>query len=105
MEWIIALLGLVLVGAPFVLGYQDQTVALWTSIGLGVVLAVVAGYKAIVNDKARWEDWLAVLAGLLAIALPFIFFSTTTAAVWTSVVIGALVVLLAGYRALVPPLD
>ena len=103
MEWLIAVLGLVLVAAPFVLGYQDQTAALWTSIALGVVVAVVAGYKAVMGDKARWEDWLAMLAGLLAIALPFIFFSAETAAVWTSVVIGALVVLLAGYRALATP--
>lgn len=103
MEWLIALLGLVLVAAPFVLGYQDQTTAMWTSIILGLVVAAVAGYKAIVNDKGRWEDWLAALAGLLAIVLPFVLFSAETAAVWTGVVIGALVVLLAGYRALVSP--
>ena len=105
MEWLIAILGLVLIAAPFVLGYQANTVALWTSIVIGLVIAAVAGYKAMVGDRARWEDWLAVLAGLLAIALPFVFFSAETAAVWSSVVVGILVVLLAGYRALVPPLD
>lgn len=103
MSWIIALLGVALAVAPWVLGYGDNTAALWTSIVLGVVVALVAAYDAIAGDESRWEEWLAVLAGAVAVIAPFIFFSTVTAAVWTSVVVGILIILLAGYRALVSP--
>lgn len=104
MSWVIALLGVALAVAPFVLGYSDQTTAMWLSIGLGVLVALVAGYKALVRDIGHWEDWLAVLAGLVAIIAPFIFFDAVpTVGVWTSVIIGALVVIIAGYMALMTP--
>ncbi|MDT8304732.1 MAG: SPW repeat protein [Anaerolineae bacterium] len=100
MSWLIALLGVALAIAPWILGYSDETAAMWTSLVIGVVVAVVAAYDAITGDERRWEEWLAVLAGAVAVIAPFIFFSAVTAAVWTSVVIGVLVILLAGYRAL-----
>jgi len=103
MSWIIALLGVALAVAPWVLGYSDESAAMWTSVILGVVVALVAGYDAIARDESPWEEWLAVLAGAAAVIAPFVFFNTVTAAVWASVVLGVLVIALAGYRALVPP--
>lgn len=100
MSWIIAVLGVALAVAPWVLGYSDESAAMWTSIVLGVVVALVAAYDALVTNDRRWEEGLAVLAGAVAVVAPFIFFSEVTAAVWTSVILGALVVVLAGYRAL-----
>lgn len=103
MYWLIALLGVALAVAPFILGYNDQTTAMWTSVVLGVVVALVAAYKAAARDIARWEDGLAIIAGVLAVIAPFILFNSVTTAVWTSVIIGALVILLAGYMAVVAP--
>lgn len=100
MSWIIALLGVVLAAAPWIFSYDDVPEAMWTSLVLGVVVALVAAYDAIVRDESPWEEWLAVLAGAAAVIAPFIFFSGVTAAVWASVVLGALVILLAGYEAL-----
>lgn len=100
MSWIIALLGVVLAAAPWIFNYSDEPAAMWTSLVLGVVVALVAAYDAIARDESLWEEWLAVLAGVVAVIAPFIFFSGVTAAVWTSVVLGALVILLAGYEVL-----
>ncbi|MFW5943116.1 MAG: SPW repeat protein [Chloroflexota bacterium] len=102
MYWLIALLGVALAVAPFVLGYSDETTAMWTSVILGAAVALIAGFKAAAHDTHRWEDWLAILAGVLAIIAPFVLFNTVTTAVWTSVVAGVLIILLAGYRMLIP---
>jgi hypothetical protein len=48
MYWLTGLLGLALVVAPFALGYSGDPTALWSSIILGTVVALVAipaGYQ------------------------------------------------------------
>lgn len=99
MYWVIGILGLALIVAPYVLGYSGNTNALWTSIILGVVVALAAGYKALAKDVRRWEDWVAGIAGLLAVIAPFVLgFSALTTAVWASVILGAVVAILVGYE-------
>lgn len=99
MYWVISILGLALIAAPYVLGYSGSTNALWSSIIVGAVVAVVAGYKALAKDVSRWEDWVAGIAGLLAVIAPFVLgFSALTTAAWTSIVLGAVVAILAGYE-------
>lgn len=96
--WLISILGLALVVAPFVLGYTDEATPLWTSLILGAVVTLSAGYKAWVKDRARWEEWLAGLAGLLAVIAPFVLdFTDQDGALWANVILGAAVAILAGY--------
>jgi VIT1/CCC1 family predicted Fe2+/Mn2+ transporter len=96
--WILSILGLLLVISPFALGYNNDTNAMWSSIVLGAVIALVSGYKALARDKGVWEDVIDVIAGVVAIAIPFVLgFSSITVALWTFVVMGILVVLLSGY--------
>ncbi|MCG8347454.1 MAG: SPW repeat protein [Chloroflexales bacterium] len=96
--WILSILGLLLVISPFALGYSTDTNAMWSSIVLGAVIALVSGYKALARDKGIWEDVIAVIAGVVAIAIPFVLgFSSIAVALWTFVVMGILVVLLSGY--------
>jgi bacteriorhodopsin len=98
---VLGLLGVLLVAAPFALGYNTDTYALWSSIVLGVVVILVAVYKAVVRDTARWEYWAAGIVGVLAIVAPFVLgFNTLTSALWTFIVLGAILVLLDGYLAL-----
>jgi hypothetical protein len=95
--WLITILGLVLIVAPFVLGYSGETTPMWTSIILGAIVALSAAYKALARDEARWEAWVAGIAGVLAVIAPFVLgFSALTTAMWTSVVLGIVVVILAG---------
>lgn len=99
MYWIVGLVGVAFGVAPWVFSYTDNTAALWTSIGLGVLTVLAAGYKAIVKDTANWEYWAAGIVGVAAIIAPFALgFSTLTAALWTSIVIGAALVILDGYE-------
>lgn len=104
MEWLISILGLALIGSPFAFGYSTNSTALWTSIILGAVVALVAGYKAVTRDETKWEDWVDVVAGLLVLIAPFVLgFSTLVTALWVSIVLGALLIILSGYQLFVPP--
>ncbi len=96
MDWIIAALGILLFIGPFVMGFSANAAAMWTCIILGVVVAVAAGYKAVAKDNATWEDMVAGLAGMLAVVSPFILgFSSNATAMWTSIIVGAGVAVLA----------
>lgn len=102
MYWFTGLLGVLMVIAPWVLGYSDNTSALWTSIALGAVLFVLSAVEAYQQGKVMWEYWVAGLAGLLAIIAPFVLgFSTLTAALWTLIVLGGLALIVSGYEVFV----
>jgi uncharacterized membrane protein HdeD (DUF308 family) len=99
MYWFTGLLGIAMAVAPFVLGYQDSPMAMWTSIVLGVVVLAVSIYEGMDVKQAKWEWWVAGVAGILAIIAPFVFgFSTLVAALWTFVILGVVLVILAGYE-------
>lgn len=99
MYWITGILGLILALAPFLFGYSGDSAALWTSVLVGgatIIVSLIEGARA---DKEQWEYWAAGILGLIAIIAPFIFgFGTNTSAMWTSLVIGALIVIFAGSR-------
>lgn len=96
--WAVGIVGILLVIAPFVLGYNDIDEALWTSIILGGVTAIVMIYKALAHDSANWQYWLAGIAGVLAILAPFILgFDNDDSALWSNIVLGVIIVLGAGY--------
>jgi VIT1/CCC1 family predicted Fe2+/Mn2+ transporter len=52
-SWINAILGLWLIVAPFVLGFSAVTAAMWNSIIIGVVVAVLGAWSAIATNVAR----------------------------------------------------
>lgn len=99
MYWLTGILGLALAVAPFILGYSNNVSALWTSLIVGgatMVLSLVEGIRA---DREQWEYWAVGVLGLVAIVAPFIFnFSAHATAMWTSVVMGILIVLFAGSK-------
>ena len=43
--WIAGLAGLAAIAAPFLLGFNDITAALWTSLILGLLVAGLAAYQ------------------------------------------------------------
>ncbi len=99
MYWITGLIGLILIVAPFILGYRDNVGALWADIILGALVLVVSAYKAIVHDKLNWEYWTAGILGILAIIAPFIAgFGTVATALWATLVLGLVVAVLSGYQ-------
>jgi hypothetical protein len=101
MYWLTGILGILLIIAPFVLGYSSDSPALWSNIVLGVIVLIVSAIKGFIPDKTRWEYWLAGLMGVLAILAPFVLhFTAVGIALWTSIILGIVLAVLAGYKAL-----
>jgi hypothetical protein len=96
MYWITGILGILLVIAPFVLGYTLDSPALWSNIILGVIVFVVSAIKGLFPDRTRWEYIIAAIMGILAILAPFALgFNMITSAMWASVVLGVVLAVLA----------
>ena len=92
-------LGVVLIGAPFVLGYSDNTMAMWTSLGIGFALAGASVFEWAAEGEQRWEYWVLGLAGLAAIVAPFILgFDFMTASAWTMMLSGFAAMGVAGVK-------
>lgn len=51
LDWIKAILGVWLIIAPFVLNFSTVTAALWNDIILGIVVAVLSGWAALVVGR------------------------------------------------------
>lgn len=98
MYWVTGLVGLLLIAAPYTLGYSNDAAALWSSLILGVIIVGVSLVQALLKDVNNWEYWVAGIGGLLAVIAPFALgFSVLVTATWTTVVLGLIVLLLAGY--------
>lgn len=98
MYWLTGILGIAMAIAPFVLGYTHNTIAMWTSIVLGVVVTVASIFGWVDRTHAKWGWGTVALAGILAVIAPFYFgFTGLTMALWTLVVLGVWVVILAEY--------
>lgn len=101
MYWITAIGGLALIAAPYGLGYSNSPSALWASLVLGAIVVLASAYKIGDKGAGNWEYWVVGIAGLLAVIAPFVLgFSALAAATWTTVILGAVVAVLAGYEVL-----
>ncbi len=97
MDYIIALAGLALVGSPWLFRFSTNNAAMSSSVILGVIVLVIAGYRALAKDKGSWEEWTVGVAGVLAIIAPFVF-GVSQAAIWSMVILGVIVAALAAYQ-------
>jgi hypothetical protein len=99
MYWATGILGLAVAVAPFLFGYNTDSVAMWTSIILGLVVMAASIYEAMDAAKAKWEWWVVGIAGVLVVIAPFVFGLTlTTMALWTIIALGAILFIVAGYE-------
>lgn len=99
MTWLILILGLFLGVAPWLLGYSDDSTAMWSSVIPGAVVALVAFYKVMFHDTAKWEYWVAGVAGFVVVFAPFVMgFATDATAMWTTGIVGLLVFFVALYE-------
>ena len=101
MYWLTGVLGLAMAVAPFAFGYNTNSFALWTSIVLGLIVALASFYEAMDAAKAKWEWWVVGIAGILAVIAPFVIgFTPATVAFWTIIALGVIVFFVAGYEVL-----
>jgi hypothetical protein len=102
-SWVNFILGLWLIVAPFALFYRGISAALWDNVIVGIIIAVLAGWRALGKESVRMTvtSWVVALLGLWTLIAPFALRYTGNAnAMWNNVIIGIVVVILATYRAL-----
>jgi hypothetical protein len=91
-DWINLICGVLLFLSPWALGFAGDPLAARTAWVGGIVIAVM-GIAALVQF-AEWEDWIALVAGVLMIIAPWVLgFASVPYALWACVVLGIVVAL------------
>jgi uncharacterized membrane protein HdeD (DUF308 family) len=91
-DWINLICGVLLFVSPWALGFSGDLMAARTA-WVGGVIIFVAGIAALVQF-VEWEEWVALIVGALVIIAPWVFgFAAIHVAMWSCVVLGAIVVL------------
>ena len=99
MYWATGVLGVVLIIAPYIFNYASNVQALWSSIILGAAIVVLSFISWLQRNQQDWEYWAEEGIGILAIIAPFaIGFNQEIAALWTTIVIGIMLIAVAGWR-------
>ena len=81
-DWVNLVCGVLLFISPWVLGFSGDMMAARTAWVGGIVIAVMA--IAALVQFAEWEDWVALIAGVLMIISPWVLgFAAMYDAVWT----------------------
>lgn len=94
------LLGLMLIVAPFALGYAKDQAALWSNLVLGAAALVVSLWIASEWQSNSDEYWCLVVIGFAAIVAPWALgFGADPTAAWATVVLGLVLSCLSGYEA------
>lgn len=90
-DWIMLVCGILLFVSPWTLGFSAETPARAAWVG-GIVIAVMA--IAALVQFAEWQDWIALIAGVLVIVAPWALgFAAMPFAVWAFVILGLIVAL------------
>jgi uncharacterized membrane protein HdeD (DUF308 family) len=91
-DWINLICGVLLFISPWALGFSGDLMAARAAWVGGVIIFVV-GVIALMQF-AEWEEWVALIVGALIIIAPWVLgFAVIHPAVWSCVVLGAIVVL------------
>jgi predicted MFS family arabinose efflux permease len=89
-DWLNLVLAAALFVSPWVLGFASETIPAWNAWIVGVLLAALA--VAALSAFAEWEEWSSLVLGVWLIVSPWLLqFAANMNAMWTHVVLGALV--------------
>ncbi len=93
-DWASLVLGLWLLLSPWLLGYTSLTNALWNSVIVGILVALMALMH--LRGGPVWEEWVNLVLGIWLILSPWILgFSGMASPTWNAVIVGVLVGLFA----------
>ena len=95
-DWVSWLLGIWLVLSPWTFAYESETTALRNAVVVGALILVVEVVELSVFRD--WEEWINVALGAWLLGSPWTLSIVSPAAKWNFVVVGALVLVLAGYE-------
>ncbi len=100
---ILLLVALWLIVSPFILGYAEIPAALWNSLAVGVIVAVIAAVRAFVPEAPSWLSWIGVVLGLWLIIAPFVLaFGGLNLQHWNTTMTGIVLASVAAWSALTP---
>ncbi len=102
LSWLVALVGVWEVAAPFALGATATTAYLADAIIVGVALIVLGAWAALSDQRGtdRALDWINAVLGVWLIAAPFVLgYTGVTYALWSDVIVGIAVAVLGGWAA------
>jgi hypothetical protein len=96
-DWLNLVLAVLLFVSPWVLGFSGEQVPAWDAWACGVIVAVFS-IAALVNF-AEWEEWVNLIVGAWLVISPWVLqFTAVTAALWTAVILGVVILVLAGWE-------
>jgi hypothetical protein len=102
LNWLVAVAGLWELLSPFALGYSALTVAMWNAVIVGAVLIVLGAWAALYKEAKtdRTLDWINAVLGVWLVISPFALdYSATVMAMWNNIIVGIVVLALAGWAA------
>jgi hypothetical protein len=96
-DWINLVLAVLLFVSPWVLGFAGETGAAWNAWICGIVVAALAVLALV--KVAEWEEWIAAALGVWLVISPWVLgFAAMAAALWTHIVLGVVIAVLALWR-------
>ena len=82
--------------SPWVIGFATETAPAWNAWVVGLVLVFLAA--ATLSEFAEWEEWANMTLGFWLVICPWMLaFMGNVNAMWTHIVIGALVTALSAW--------
>jgi len=91
-DWINLVCGALLFISPWALGYFGDLTAARTAWVGGVVIFLLGA--AALAQFAEWEEWVALIVGVVVIIAPWVLgFATIHAGLWSCVALGVIVAL------------
>jgi SPW repeat len=103
LSWANFILGVWLIVAPFALVYRGISAALWDNVIVGIIVAVLAAWRALGKESVRMTvtSWAVAVLGLWTLAAPFALrYESNANAMWNDVIVGIVLAIIATYRAL-----
>ena len=91
-DWVNLVCGALLFISPWTLKFSGDLMAARTAWVGGIVIGAMA--IAALVQFAEWEEWVALVVGVLVVISPWVLgFAAVHAALWTCVVLGLIVAL------------
>lgn len=103
LSWANFILGVWLVIAPFALVYRGISAALWDNVIVGIIIAVLAAWRALGKESVGMTvtSWAVAVLGLWTLSAPFALrYQSNAHAMWNDVIVGIVLAIIATYRAL-----
>jgi hypothetical protein len=97
-SWLNIALGIWVIISPFVVQFWRLPAAMWNNVIVGIVIAILAIIRTSVPRQAGWS-WANVILGIWMIISPFALGVTTTAILWTNIILGIVIALIAAVSA------